>query len=227
MFVCSKKLLDSNPVNKWNAEIQSGVYVMTTMAIELIALRLEQPGVPLMLLNTLTLAFNSETAFHNKNVHRIWDKAMFVEKLGSLERCFSRDLDTHGWLLNFINLFGIQNGFEAIRKQLEFSKDISDFSYLLKPLAMCSCYLNASIMSEMYEESLMRIFVFIEQLEGEDFKDKNVGKVFDLLVMMKKISVYVWQFDIENLHRLHLKVVLSMLKYAHFNSKMNSLKEVI
>jgi hypothetical protein len=213
-------------VNKWNVEIQSGVYVMTSMAIELIALRLEQPGVPVLFLNTLTLAFNSETAFHNKNMHRIWDKAMFIEKNGSLDQCFSRDLDTHGWLLNFINLFGIYNGFEAIRKQLENSKDISEFSYLLKPLAMCSSYLNSVVMSVMYEASLMRIFEYIEKLEGEDFKDKNVGKVFDLLVMMKKISANVWEFDIENLHRLHLRVVLSMLKYAHFNSKMNSLKEV-
>lgn len=213
-------------MSKWNAEIQSGVYTMTTMALELIAIRLVQDGVPDLLLNTLALIFNSETAFHNKNMHRIWDKSQYLEKLGDLEHCFSRDVDTNGWLLNFINIFGIHNGFKAIQTQLEKSNDINEFSYLLKPLSMCSGYLNINMMSRLYEKSLLRIFEFIKKLEGEDFKDKNVGKVFDLLIMMKKMCVNLWQFDIENFHRLHLSVVLNMLKYSHFNSKMNSLKEV-
>ena len=49
------KLLDSMPVNKWNAEIQQGVYNMTMLFIDLICIRLNQPGVPDILLNTLNL----------------------------------------------------------------------------------------------------------------------------------------------------------------------------
>lgn len=36
----------------------------------------------------------------------------------------------------------------------------------------------------------------------------------------------MWPSELENFHQLHLDVVLKMLKYSHFNSKMNSLKEV-
>jgi hypothetical protein len=44
---------------------------------------------------------------------------------------------------------------------------------------------------------------------------------------MKKLSNYLWPHELENLNRLHFDVVLNMLKYPHFNAKMNSLKEVI
>lgn len=43
------------PVNKWNSEIQQGVYNMTCLVIELIALRINQTGAPEVLLNTLSL----------------------------------------------------------------------------------------------------------------------------------------------------------------------------
>ena len=43
---------------------------------------------------------------------------------------------------------------------------------------------------------------------------------------MKKLSNYLWPDELDNLNRLHLDVVLNMLKYPHYNAKMNSLKEV-
>jgi hypothetical protein len=53
--VINGQLLDSGPVGKWNYEIQQGVYNMTCLVIELIAIRLNQEGVPDILLNTLSL----------------------------------------------------------------------------------------------------------------------------------------------------------------------------
>ena len=55
---------------------------------------------------------------------------------------------------------------------------------------------------------------------------KNVGRVFELLVSLKRLSLAFWPTELDNFHKLHLNVVLNMLKYPHFNSKMNSLKEV-
>lgn len=98
-----KKLLDSMPVNKWNNEIQQGVYNMICMCAELIAVRMNQPGeVPEILLNTLNLMFTSENTFHVKNMHKIWDKAYFADKLGSAG-LFTINIDNNGWLLNLIN----------------------------------------------------------------------------------------------------------------------------
>ena len=55
------KLLDSIPVKNWGNEIQQGVYNMTILALELIAIRTSQEGVPEFLLNTLALV--SSTVF--------------------------------------------------------------------------------------------------------------------------------------------------------------------
>ena len=75
----------------------------------------------------------------------------------------------------------------------------------------------------MFENSLKRLVDLIEKLQGEDFKEKNVGKVFDLLASMKKMSYTLWPDQFENFNRLHLSVVFQMLENSHFNSKMNSL----
>ena len=118
-----KKLLSSSPVNRWNAEIQCGVYNMTRLAVELIAIRLNKPGAPDVLLNTLLLIFNRDTEFNTKNISNKWDRQAFIDKLGP--NClFTVDIDTYGWLLNLINLFGYHNGFSAIVKQIELSNSI-------------------------------------------------------------------------------------------------------
>jgi len=50
--------------------------------------------------------------------------------------------------------------------------------------------------------------------------------VFELIQAIKKLSATFWPSDVDEFHRIHLNVVISMLKYPHFNSKMNSLKEI-
>ncbi len=49
------KLIELPPVLKWNAEIQHGVYNMIMLFVDLICVRINQPGVPDILLNTLNL----------------------------------------------------------------------------------------------------------------------------------------------------------------------------
>ena len=50
--------------------------------------------------------------------------------------------------------------------------------------------------------------------------------MFELIQAIKKLSATFWPSDVDEFHRIHLNVVISMLKYPHFNSKMNSLKEI-
>jgi len=57
------KLHDSLPVQKWNHEIQLGVYEMTNLVLELIAIRLNQKGFPEILLNTLNLVNTKKNFF--------------------------------------------------------------------------------------------------------------------------------------------------------------------
>jgi hypothetical protein len=71
------------PVNKWNSEIQQGVYNMTCLVIELIAIRVDQTGVPEVLLNTLSLVntvlflINSHGLFYYFNNFRYSIQIMY------------------------------------------------------------------------------------------------------------------------------------------------------
>jgi hypothetical protein len=94
---------------------------MTCLCIELIAIRLNQNGVPEILLNTLSLViiqvsyhldafnliylkiFDRENEFHTKNLSKVWDRQMFIEKLGGSNNFFTINSDSYGWLINFIN----------------------------------------------------------------------------------------------------------------------------
>jgi ubiquitin carboxyl-terminal hydrolase 9/24 len=118
-----RKLLSSSPVNRWNSEIQCGVYNMTRLAIELIALRLNKTGVPDVLLNTLHLIFNRDTEFNTKNIPNKWDRQAFIDKLGP-NSIYTVEIDTYGWLLNLINLFGYHNGFVGIVNQIKEANNI-------------------------------------------------------------------------------------------------------
>jgi hypothetical protein len=42
----------------------------------------------------------------------------------------------------------------------------------MKPLAVCSEFLNPLIIKSMFENSFIKMFEIIKALDGEDFKDK-------------------------------------------------------
>jgi ubiquitin carboxyl-terminal hydrolase 9/24 len=81
-------------------------------------------------------------------------------------------------------------------------------------------------MITMFEVSFFKVYNHVKRIENDDLKDKNIGKIFDLFSTMKKLSFTLWPNELENLNSLHLDVVLKMLKFPHFNAKMNSLKEI-
>ncbi|CAF0802298.1 unnamed protein product [Brachionus calyciflorus] len=220
---CFKKLLDSIAVNKWNEEIQQGVYQMTIMCIELIATKLKSTNNNHdnldIFMQILGLIFNRENVFLKKNSLRLPNEEIDMK--------FTKLNETrNGWLIDFINLFGNQNGFDVLFKLLETS-DLNLTNLFLKPISVCIEYLNVDFIKSKLEEQFKRLIELISSLEtGEHFKDKNAAKVFDLLETMKRLSAFIWPDDVNNFNLLHLKIVLSMLKYSHFNSKMNSLKEI-
>lgn len=104
--------------------------------------------------------------------------------------------------------------------------DLYDLNLLFRPVGVCAEYLNGDMIKELYTEPILKIYEKVNSFDEDDYKCKNISKVFDLLFTVKKIIGRFWPEDLERFHALHLKLVLSMLKYPHFNSKMNSLKEV-
>ena len=96
---------------------------------------------------------------------------------------------------------------------------------LLRPLAVCADYLNASVMHTLFARSLTRVHEVVRSLG--DFRSKHAGRVFELLATMKRLAVSVGPaHELVDMQRLHLCVALNMLKYPHYNAKMNALKEI-
>jgi hypothetical protein len=54
-----------------------------------------------------------------------------------------------------------------------------------------------------------------------------MSTVFDLIVTFKRIVNSGWPDKLNDVHDMHLSLVLNMLKYSNFDSKINSLKEVL
>lgn len=72
-FQAFKKLLNSQAIYKWSADIQEGVYDMILILMELLATSLQLPAkgeqtyIPHILLETLALSFNPDCEYHQKN----------------------------------------------------------------------------------------------------------------------------------------------------------------
>ena len=55
---------------------------------------------------------------------------------------------------------------------------------------------------------------------------QKIGAVCGLLASMKLMCLHLWPQEVATIDELRLDVVLRLLKSAHFNARMNSLKEV-
>ena len=119
--------------------------------------------------------FTSENTFHVKNMHKIWDKTYFVDRLGA-SGLFTINIDTNGWLLNLINTvslllksrqsieietnqrffrsfkFGYHKGFDGIKNLLEKTNDlhVRPFTLSIDPIII-TCF-QMTIMNSILKE---------------------------------------------------------------------------
>lgn len=228
------KLLTSVAVHKWGVEIQEGIFSMLTLLVELVVARLHHQPVSITLMDMLTLAVNSETEFQFKNRTRwdtriAWEEKFNGSDLPAVPSSSSHRTVTYpfGWLTHLINHFAYKGGFELVKKNLEEEElDVLSMAALLKPFGMCAEFLNPSVATEVFSPGLEKAVKYIQGLEENDFKEKKIGSVSDLLTSMKLMSLHLWPANADALDELRLDVARRMLRSPHFNSKMNALKEV-
>ncbi|XP_052274227.1 ubiquitin carboxyl-terminal hydrolase 24-like isoform X2 [Dreissena polymorpha] len=225
-----QKLLTSNAVHRWSTDIQEGIYNMLQLLVDLVAARLQHMPVHLTLMDVLAMALNPDCEFQYKNKSRR-DRTAWEEKLedGVLYTAApaNRTDQLYGWLTGLVNRFAMKGGFEHIRRILESDDlDAPSIAALMKPLGMCSEYLNVELVRKILTMGMEKSINYVKNLEEKDFKEKKVGSVSDLLTSMKLLCIHIWPTDTVSLDNLRLDVALRMLKSPHFNAKMNSLKEV-
>ena len=80
----------------------------------------------------------------------------------------------------------------------------------------------------MLSKSILRAFRFVHDLSDESLKNKEVGCVSDLLKSLKTLLLRCNLLDmVTTIDNIRLETTIRMLNIAHFNAKMNALKEVV
>ena len=146
--------------------------------------------------------------------------------------------DSYGWLCDIINRFGDQQGFEKISNYFTPSKDqTSDqntssllnarsMAALLQPIANAAPVLMKENIKSVISSCVEKSFVYVEKMDDQDLKSKEITAVSDLLTAIKTLCHYFWPKFVDNCDQLRLSMINRMLKTPQFNSRMNALKEV-
>ena len=150
---------------------------------------------------------------------------------------FSRD--SYGWLCDIVNRFADQQGFEKINNYFLQSSsgdkspatDASPINArcmaaLLQPIANAAPVLVKENIKTLIQPCVEKAFHYVEKMDEEDLKSKEITAVSDLLSAIKTLCHYFWPKHVENCDQLRLNMICRMLKTPQFNSRMNALKEV-
>ena len=114
-------------MNNWGVEVQSGVFDMVQLLIDLIAARLSFSPVPIQLLETLSILFDYDSIFHRKHRSKPYDRSIYDKQLddrilanspSSMFSVYNRN-EPYGWLCQTINRFVLKNGIENLKQQFQ------------------------------------------------------------------------------------------------------------
>ena len=117
----------SHYVNNWGIEVQSGVFDMVELLVDLIAARLSYSPVPVQLLETIAVLFDHDSVFHRKHRSKPYDRALYDKQLGDRLLAVSPSPsfpnynrnEPYGWLCQIINRFVFKDGVQNLKKQFK------------------------------------------------------------------------------------------------------------
>ena len=103
-----------------------------------------------------------------------------------------------------------------------------ELTALFQPFSVCEDYINPSSIKAEFSKCILKAIRYIHELTDDKLKDKEVGCVSDLLKAIKTLLVRCSLRElITAVDNLRLDFTIRMLNIAHFNAKMNALKEVV
>lgn len=116
-------------MNNWGVEVQSGVFDMVELLVDLIAARLSYSPVPVQLLETIAVLFDHDSVFHRKHRSKLYDRALYDKQLGERLLAVSPSSSSsfpnynrnepYGWLCQIINRFVFKDGVQNLKKQFK------------------------------------------------------------------------------------------------------------
>eukprot|EP00095_Tigriopus_kingsejongensis_P003305 maker-scaffold355_size198070-snap-gene-0.39 protein:Tk03305 transcript:maker-scaffold355_size198070-snap-gene-0.39-mRNA-1 annotation:"ubiquitin carboxyl-terminal hydrolase 24 isoform x8" len=227
-----RNLLSSNATQRWQTEIQEGIYDMLDLFIELVLARIGSQPLPTGMLQTLALAFDIKNGWNHTNRDR---RSRQWERPGqAVSRDFAQPIkntlrrNEYEWLCDLINLFGERQGFETWADLIVRGEnvDVRTLAALITPLGGCAELLVKETVEPLLAECLEQAFKVVENLQDSEIRGKEITAVSDLLSALKVLCYHFDSPKVEFCDEQRLEIILRMLKTPHFSSKMNALKEV-
>lgn len=247
-----RKLLTSNAVQRWMAEIQEGIRLMCELFIELLTTRLRYDPVPCQLLQTLALIFDMKTDWNSKHrdqpsARSEWEevgvgssevKTVYAEAAEAVNNHggiysgsssnSSSGREQYGWLCDLVNQFGEKDGFRLIEEK--FTAPVTPtaqvMSALLLPLSGCAPLLVVSECRKHLFPCMDVAFKYARNIGEKELKSKDINHLSDLCYALKVLCRHVWPQHAGDCDKVRLEIIHQMLRTPHFNCRMNGLKEV-
>ncbi len=233
-----KKLLSSHATQRWQGEIQEGIFDMLELFLDLVVARLKAPSpphpVPVLMLQVLATAFDTKVEWNFKNRHKEtrgrWTN-LGADRAPHAGVVFAEGgrvgVEQFGWLCDLINQFGENGGFDLITAGMDRPEaTVRDMAALITPVANCADLLRRDGLDASLSACMTKAFKCVEGLEDKDLKSKEISALSDLLAALKTLCLHFWLDRVEDCDRLRLSMIFRMLKAPHFSSKMNALREV-
>ena len=185
------------------------------------------------LLDLLSLVFNPNNKFHSYNSSRASEAA----QAGS-EAQWSASVDSRqpkGWLVDLLNIFGTQQGFQLVRDRIMSGKNLTvPLIYaLLRPFGLCYELLTLETIKQYFLPIIEAIPKFLENLTDEELKkeSKNESKNDTISAIVKSLKCLLslvpgHEEEVKTLEMFRLKMLLRQLQISSFSGKMSALNEV-
>ncbi|XP_037071034.1 ubiquitin carboxyl-terminal hydrolase 24-like [Pollicipes pollicipes] len=228
MMESFNKLLTNSAVYSWSLEIHQGIGTMLELFVGLLIARLPHAPVPCDWLSLiLAQAFDPETAWNQKNK----SKNPSIRSGTDAEKDFASSIHvksgTYGWLVDLINYFGYQGGFEQVELCFERPElSPAEMSALLAPLGRGAELLVADRVKPLLSPALDRALAYLVSLDENKLNGKDAQAVLELLVTLKRLCCHLWTENENKITELQLSILVRMLKTPNFSTRMNALQEI-
>jgi hypothetical protein len=138
-----RKLITTQSVYSWPREIQCGIFDMIELLVDLLGNRLRSSPVPVGLLNTLALVFDTNTTVSQKHKEESLptNRNYRLDDEEFVKNNFNNQKVSYGWIRSFIQRLIAQNGLKNLRGQFDYIYNSDDtareYNGLLKLFAKC------------------------------------------------------------------------------------------
>ncbi|CAF0766785.1 unnamed protein product [Adineta steineri] len=183
-----RKLQNTESVFSWPREIQCGIFEIIELFVDLVGTRICYPPIPITLLKTLAMTFDTDMKFSQKHKNELLPprRSYTLKDEDFLREDF--DKETFGWLRSIIQRFIAQNGLKNIRLQFEYidssnsTTTTMEYTALLKVFAKCNKCINTNRFRLIFHRPIRQAIQYLQKQNASN-EDNNELKELNETLM--------------------------------------------